>query len=278
MSRPSPTATAPGRATHRSAVELKPGETSHQLFMFAGAGCHLREVSPLAVLVAAPWSVIGIEAWHPLEPTGEPPGNIEEMGRVAQQAIRAIQPHGPYCLAGYSMGGMVALEAAAAFLRSGEDVQLLALIDCPIHHAFWSAGQRLRGRLSQMRRVARMPGQLRYAKFRRYVRRLKTRLDGRLRPASLPPKTLLQRCEAAYHAYRPRAYAGRLTLITPDRSKDIGVDFAELWRGYAPSLEVIRVKGGHHQLVRSRRHVEGLARVLNEVLGRDPLDNATPVP
>ncbi|WAM28053.1 amino acid adenylation domain-containing protein [Myxococcus sp. NMCA1] len=51
--------------------------------------------------------------------------------RVAAYAedIRAVQPHGPYLLAGFSFGGYPAYGVAAALEASGEEVRMLALID-----------------------------------------------------------------------------------------------------------------------------------------------------
>jgi thioesterase domain-containing protein len=46
-------------------------------------------------------------------------------------AIRAAQPAGPYRLAGWSMGGLVAYEIARQFEEHGEEVALLALLDTP---------------------------------------------------------------------------------------------------------------------------------------------------
>ncbi|GAB3494300.1 type I polyketide synthase [Amycolatopsis cihanbeyliensis] len=43
--------------------------------------------------------------------------------------LRAIQPHGPYRVAGWSFGGFLAYEMAQQLRRAGEEVELLAMID-----------------------------------------------------------------------------------------------------------------------------------------------------
>lgn len=48
-------------------------------------------------------------------------------GYVAE--IRAVQPHGPYHLLGWSFGGLVAHAVAARLEELGEEVALLALLD-----------------------------------------------------------------------------------------------------------------------------------------------------
>ena len=47
------------------------------------------------------------------------------------RAIRSVQPHGPYMLGGWSMGGIYAYEAARQLLSAGEAVQTLLMIDSP---------------------------------------------------------------------------------------------------------------------------------------------------
>jgi thioesterase domain-containing protein/acyl carrier protein len=47
-------------------------------------------------------------------------------------ALRALQPVGPYHLAGWSTGGAFAFALAEALERSGEEVALLALLDSPL--------------------------------------------------------------------------------------------------------------------------------------------------
>ncbi|NVN23205.1 amino acid adenylation domain-containing protein [Asaia siamensis] len=58
-----------------------------------------------------------------------PPRTLNELTAHYVQEIRAIQPHGPYHLLGWSMGGVIAHEIAAAFRREGQDVALLAMLD-----------------------------------------------------------------------------------------------------------------------------------------------------
>lgn len=64
---------------------------------------------------------------------GQPDGPATLPGLVARYTslIRAAWPTGPYRLAGWSMGGLVAFEIAAELERSGADVALLALLDAP---------------------------------------------------------------------------------------------------------------------------------------------------
>ncbi|WP_329088600.1 amino acid adenylation domain-containing protein [Actinomadura citrea] len=57
------------------------------------------------------------------------PESIGEMAADYLEQIRAVQPSGPYHLAGWSLGGLVAYEMALRLQAAGERVALLALID-----------------------------------------------------------------------------------------------------------------------------------------------------
>ena len=60
---------------------------------------------------------------------------LEERAAHYVEALRAVQPRGPYALGGYSFGGHVAFEMAQILRRQGEEVSLLAVMDtfAPIH-------------------------------------------------------------------------------------------------------------------------------------------------
>jgi len=56
-------------------------------------------------------------------------GSIEETAAAYITAMRRKQPHGPYSLAGYSFGGLVAWEMACQLSNAGETVNFVALFD-----------------------------------------------------------------------------------------------------------------------------------------------------
>ncbi|WP_419150800.1 amino acid adenylation domain-containing protein [Nocardia vinacea] len=65
---------------------------------------------------------------------GEVPGptSIEEMAERYFDEIRAVQPHGPYHLLGWSLGGVIAHAIAVEMRAAGEQVALLALLDAEV--------------------------------------------------------------------------------------------------------------------------------------------------
>lgn len=67
---------------------------------------------------------------------GEPVlDRIETMAETYIHRIRQIQPHGPYHLAGWSLGGVVAYEIARQLIAADEPVALTALIDSVVPDA-----------------------------------------------------------------------------------------------------------------------------------------------
>ena len=60
----------------------------------------------------------------------------EELGRIEEMAaqyigdLRSMQPRGPYYLGGYCFGGNIAFEMARQLTAQGEEVALLALLNC----------------------------------------------------------------------------------------------------------------------------------------------------
>lgn len=58
--------------------------------------------------------------------------SVEKMARRYLDQIRHIQPNGPYHLAGWSYGGVLAYEISQQLLALGENVESLVMIDTPI--------------------------------------------------------------------------------------------------------------------------------------------------
>jgi thioesterase domain-containing protein/acyl carrier protein len=70
----------------------------------------------------------GLQVAH-LDEAQPPQTRLKAMAAEYLDAIRAVQPHGPYLLGGWSMGGIVAFEMAQQLQRQGQPVALLALLD-----------------------------------------------------------------------------------------------------------------------------------------------------
>ncbi|MFF5369820.1 amino acid adenylation domain-containing protein [Streptomyces sp. NPDC013187] len=85
---------------------------------FAGLARHIDTGRPL----------YGLQS-RGLIPGQDPVGSLAEVVAEHTALIRETQPHGPYHLLGYSMGGLVAYDVAVGLQAAGEQVALLALLD-----------------------------------------------------------------------------------------------------------------------------------------------------
>jgi thioesterase domain-containing protein len=61
--------------------------------------------------------------------------SMDEMVSCYAAAVKRTQPHGPYAVAGYSYGGVVAFEVAKRLEAQGDEVRFVGLINIPPHIA-----------------------------------------------------------------------------------------------------------------------------------------------
>jgi acyl carrier protein len=64
-----------------------------------------------------------------LDGTTPPLTQVADMAALYVKEIRRVQPHGPYYLGGYCLGGAIAFEMAQQLQADGEPVALVALFD-----------------------------------------------------------------------------------------------------------------------------------------------------
>jgi acyl transferase domain-containing protein/thioesterase domain-containing protein/acyl carrier protein len=110
-------------------VRIKAGAADRTpLFCVHGAGGNVMNFRPLAQSLPADLPFYALQAQGI---DGELPfhESIDEMATSYLEAICKVWPAGPYRLAGYSGGGMVALEMAQRLRRSGHEVELLVMFD-----------------------------------------------------------------------------------------------------------------------------------------------------
>jgi thioesterase domain-containing protein/acyl carrier protein len=111
-------------------VELSEGAGSTPLFIVHAIGGTVHPYAPLAACLADAFQVYGIQAAGLAEGTA-PAASLAAMVASYLDAILATQPEGPYRVAGWSMGGLVAYEIARRLEELGKDVAQLVLLDAP---------------------------------------------------------------------------------------------------------------------------------------------------
>lgn len=114
--------------TWDSLVPIKPKGTKMPLYMVHGAGLNVLLFNALAMHMDDDQPVYGLQA-KGLDGVEEPLGSIEEIAAHYIDSIMKQNPTGPYALAGYSFGGIIAYEMARQFEALGKEVKVLAMFD-----------------------------------------------------------------------------------------------------------------------------------------------------
>ena len=114
--------------TDSSIVPLHEAGTRPPLFMIAGVGGHVFTFHKFARLMGADQPVYGVKAIG-VDGVHTPPDSIEAMAAHYVQEITTLRPHGPYMLAGFSIGAIVAYELAVQLQSLGHEVGALIVFD-----------------------------------------------------------------------------------------------------------------------------------------------------
>lgn len=99
------------------------------LFCVHGGGMNVLRFRSLAQQLDADQPVYGLQ-WAGLDGR-RVSDRIEDVAEMYLTSIRAVQPEGPYRLAGHCYGGLVAYEIAQRLRRTGQTVELLVVFDAP---------------------------------------------------------------------------------------------------------------------------------------------------
>jgi amino acid adenylation domain-containing protein len=114
--------------TWQSLVPIKPKGSKMPLYIVHGAGLNVLLFNALAMNLDDDQPVYGLQA-KGLNGIDEPLDVMEDIAANYIAEIIAHDPVGPYAIAGYSLGGMIAYEMAKQMLAMGKDVKMLAMFD-----------------------------------------------------------------------------------------------------------------------------------------------------
>ncbi|WP_456441537.1 non-ribosomal peptide synthetase [Psychroserpens sp.] len=114
--------------TWDSLVPLKPTGTKPPLYIVHGANHQVLIFDALAQYLDKDQPVFGLQS-RGLNGVSTPHDSIEEMAADYISEIVASNPDGPYALAGFSYGGIVAYEMARQLKEQGRKVTILAQFD-----------------------------------------------------------------------------------------------------------------------------------------------------
>lgn len=211
--------------------------------------------------------------------------------------IRALQPHGPYYLAGYCAGGVIAFEMAVQLRRAGEPVALLMMIDSAFFYAMTPLRRfvhRIRRSIALLRRDGAKGIAASYKRWttRRAARRqleAQRAIAGEAKPAaptraaqakaeraaargvdhSYMPVEYRQQFYALLERYRPPVYEGDVLMVNTPGIIDLTGDESLGWGWRIKGkLRVEIIDTRHNDIMRSPA-VERIAALVNEAYGID---------
>ena len=271
-----------------SLVKMQPAGARQPFFCVHPGGGSVLCYAQLAGLLGAEQPFYALQA-RGLDGKHPPDDSIEAMAAFYLTLVREVQPEGPYCLGGFSIGGVIAFEMAQQLRQRQQLVNLLALLDT------WVPNPDARlGKLARQNE----DGEL-------FLEFVKQNLGGML-PVTLPvsgdalrqlpleeqfaqvfaqlkqfhllPKDEevdgLRRLFGVFKAivranagYRPQVYPGRLCFFQASEPWQAGAAFpAQGWRSFATqAFEVYSVPGNHFTML-TLPHVQVLAKQLNACL------------
>jgi amino acid adenylation domain-containing protein len=109
-------------------VPFNEGGNQPPLFLIAGAGGHVFTFHKFARLLGPEFPTYGLKAIG-VDGLESPPDRVEVIaGRYLDEILQA-RPYGPYVLAGYSVGGLMAFELALQMQKRGLDVAKVIAFD-----------------------------------------------------------------------------------------------------------------------------------------------------
>ncbi|MEO6934176.1 MAG: cytochrome P450 [Collimonas sp.] len=224
-----------------------------------------------------------------------PLGSVEEMARRYLDEMQAIQPNGPYILAGHSFGGLIAYEMAQLLVEQGQEVRDLFLIDssCVMKNVSTEEKQEAMA-LHELGNVfRRITGQTPATVS---TDRLALTTEDEIRVALIQEisghKTLLKNSVenlvsvyvasfSAMRCYRALPYSGRVTLLRAEQGlpsnifhpqRQIRMHFGEPslgWESSCQNLQIVNVPGDHLTMI-IKPHVEVLANALRNAMKSVP--------
>lgn len=276
-------------AANQILVPIQSNGSRLPFFCVHGLGGGVIGYTDLARQLGPDQPFYGLQA-HAIDGVGEPDREIETMAARYIQAMRSVQPDGPYRIGGYCYGGIVAFEMACQLEKQGHRVSLLGIFEgYAVRRSralknFKNPGTLLRFVLNLPfwvmdygpQKYQRFVGRVRYpdqSEWQRLV--LEADRGGLLNPGELatssavPPnvRKVVDAHLRALRAYKPPLYAGPVTLfrvraLSLSRSFDPTMGWGQRTTG---GVTLRMIPGAHYNIL-VQPYVREFARQLRQEL------------
>ncbi|MFF7190498.1 AMP-binding protein [Streptomyces sp. NPDC008222] len=221
-------------------------------------------------------------------PGEKPFGSFTEMTRSYVAAIRRVQPHGPYALAGYSFGAAVAFEIAKVLEADGARVAFLGSFNLPprikyrmdeLDFVETAVNLAMFLGLVNVDEAGRLPGRLRsLPKNEQIATLLNLAPPGRLAQLNLDLPRLTAWADLAHgltslgRTYYPTGQVRAMTVFCADPLRGTRHDWVQKelrrWDEHTREpVQYVDVLGEHYSMI-GPRHVHAFAALLRAELAR----------
>jgi len=265
-------------------VAIKKTGTKDPVYLIHGAGLHILMFQTLAANMDKDQPIYGLQA-RGLNGEAKPLDRIEAMAAHYISEILEQNPDGPYILAGYSFGGLIAFEMAKQLQAMGKEIAMLGVFDTVIR-GHLAAGDGTKSYYDQMKELSRKVGwnlstiaknPIPNLKYKTHVlkRRYKRWLWGRTHDEKKEVEnteadhlSLVDRMNhIAFNSYKVNPYDGPIHLFRAKEKRFYLEDFEFLgWKPFAKGGIVIKEVPGDHLNLFDRKNGPEFAKVLQKCL------------
>ncbi|MEV9064327.1 enterobactin non-ribosomal peptide synthetase EntF [Klebsiella quasipneumoniae] len=225
------------------------------LFCFHPASGFAWQFSVLARYLSPRWSITGIQSPRPQGPMASA-ASLDEVCEHHLQTLLAQQPHGPYYLFGYSLGGTLAQGIAARLCQRGEAVAFLGLLDTwPPETQNWAEKEANGLDPAVLAEIAR--------EREAFLAAQQGQASGELFSAIEANYADAVRLLTTAHSAK---FDGKATLFVAEKTRQAGMDPQVVWGPWVGELEVFSQNCAHVDII-SPQAFEAIGPVVKEILG-----------
>ncbi|HEN4944569.1 TPA: enterobactin non-ribosomal peptide synthetase EntF [Klebsiella pneumoniae] len=225
------------------------------LFCFHPASGFAWQFSVLARYLSPRWSITGIQSPRPQGPMASA-ASLDEVCEHHLQTLLAQQPHGPYYLFGYSLGGTLAQGIAARLRQRGEAVAFLGLLDTwPPETQNWAEKEANGLDPEVLAEIDREREAFLAAQQGQASGELFSAIEGNYADAV----RLLTTAHSA-------KFDGKATLFVAEKTRQERMDPQVVWGPWVGELEVFSQNCAHVDII-SPQAFEAIGPVVREILG-----------
>lgn len=225
------------------------------LFCFHPASGFAWQFSVLARYLSPRWSITGIQSPRPQGPMASA-ASLDEVCEHHLRTLLAQQPHGPYYLLGYSLGGTLAQGIAARLRQRGEAVAFLGLLDTwPPETQNWAEKEANGLDPEVLAEIDREREAFLAAQQGQASGELFSAIEGNYADAV----RLLTTAHSA-------KFDGKATLFVAEKTRQAGIDPQVVWGPWVAELEVFSQNCAHVDII-SPQAFEAIGPVVREILG-----------